>query len=665
MPHRTVPCPACRHTSLAEIVVCRAATDCYSQAWCDGRGPLCPPSALRPDGTPCHGGVRACGKGACRESLCVGAGLGDCFCRHDPSDRCKLCCRHRLQESECLPATSFNITAPGSPGEDIYLPEGDGCLDYRGICAAATAASSGGGGGVGVGVGVARTRLCETVDKVDGDFSALIGLSAGGGGAGSGRAAWLRDAWFYFLLIPLVPALAAAAVLGGPRACGAGRFQGRVGREADSARTPARTRTPAQTPAQAQAHHARLLGLLAAAKTRSETFRLQSGKASAACDRVCTRLEEHERRLQRHQPERRDDLWRQPSALTQRRLGHADAAARGSGSGRGRASGDSPRGYSDLSEKVGGSPPAKSGSPTRRKSGGRSSPPPPPRRRRLTAGDFQGASAPRGLSSSDNSESSLPRYGFGPPRGDPSPPPPPPPPPGVPGHGTGCGHEAADGGQSDQDLCRRWTQARVGGRSSGRRTRVSRSKSDLGRSSPRPPAPPRGPRSAGPARRAAGYSSTRAAAGTPPRGQEARWPGSLSTDDPRRFRRQPPDSRYDRGTPPRLDVASFRGGVGRWCPEPTSASSSSSASESRLTRDRTHVRRAAAESLSSLPLSTSFLPPSSPLLPPSSPLSPSSPLPPSSSVPPSSSPSALCVHCSGPRGGGEGARRARDRAGRR
>ena len=84
----------CRHVGPEERYVCRDASDCYSQARCDGQGPLCPASTLRPDGTPCHSGVRACSQGRCRQSMCVMAGLDDCFCAEGVEDRCKLCCRH-------------------------------------------------------------------------------------------------------------------------------------------------------------------------------------------------------------------------------------------------------------------------------------------------------------------------------------------------------------------------------------------------------------------------------------------------------------------------------------------------------------------------------------------------------------------------------------------
>lgn len=267
----------CRHISLGERYVCRDASDCYSQASCDGLSPQCPVSALRLDGTPCHGGVRACSQGRCRQSLCVMAALDDCFCVEAAEDRCKLCCR-RPEGPACLPASSFNITGPS--GGIIYLPEGDGCLNYRGVCS---------------GTGRGEERFCVTVDNLDGDFSALIGFEQQ---SGSGAKNWLYNTWFYFLLIPLVPAVVAVAVLRGPRLWG--RFQSWLDEESSVNA------------------EARLFGLIAAAQSRSETFRLEAERASAACDRICSRLE-RQHRLQRQPRRLQRDREKQSPGITLRR----------------------------------------------------------------------------------------------------------------------------------------------------------------------------------------------------------------------------------------------------------------------------------------------------------------------------------------------------------
>ena len=172
--------------------MCRQGTDCYSQASCDGRSPLCPVSPLHRDGTLCHGGIRACRRGRCRESLCVLARLEDCFCTDREQDRCKLCCRHP-STSQCLPADVFNVT--GRAGAVIYLPEGDGCLNYRGVC---TRPQNGHADGV---------RYCVTVDSLDGGFSALVDLTV----ERSARVGGSSKLWLFLFVLPLLLAVAAAA----------------------------------------------------------------------------------------------------------------------------------------------------------------------------------------------------------------------------------------------------------------------------------------------------------------------------------------------------------------------------------------------------------------------------------------------------------------------
>ncbi|XP_070178033.1 uncharacterized protein [Littorina saxatilis] len=244
----------CKHLSQEERYVCRQAADCYKQAICDGQGPLCPVSTLQPDGTPCHGSVRVCVGGGCRDSLCVRAGLEDCFCSGREEDRCKLCCK-RSHNSPCLPAAAFNITGQA----DIYLQEGDGCLNYRGVCT------------LGRKDGDHDTRYCATVDSLDGDFSALIGLASD---SGSGDRAAAYNTWLYLLLLPVLPAVAVLVWRTGPRIT------------TNTCRRPGHGEQASNSP--------RLAALVTTAHSRSRAFDQQARRAAAACDRICSRLEQQE-----------------------------------------------------------------------------------------------------------------------------------------------------------------------------------------------------------------------------------------------------------------------------------------------------------------------------------------------------------------------------------
>ncbi|KAL8593076.1 hypothetical protein ACOMHN_018002 [Nucella lapillus] len=201
----------CKHINLADRYVCREAGECYSQASCDGHSPLCPVPAFLPDGAPCHVAVRGCSQGRCGQSLCVQAGLQECFCRDRPDDRCKLCCRS-LHGSQCRPAHDFNITAP--EGHVLYLPEGDGCLDYRGVCTLSS-----------------NRMVCVTTDDLDGEVSELVGLQSG---EPSGRGAWLHMSWFYFILIPLLFVFTTALIFYGRNIYGKFRNLLKDNRTADS-----------------------------------------------------------------------------------------------------------------------------------------------------------------------------------------------------------------------------------------------------------------------------------------------------------------------------------------------------------------------------------------------------------------------------------------------
>lgn len=129
-------------------------------------------------------------------------GLKDCFCTDAPPNYCKLCCRQD-ENSVCQPVHYFNTNLE-SPTQDVFLPDGDACLDFRGVCSSGLQ-WSGEDDGNGEGKRVVEPHTCITDNDQD-ESIALFTSEEHPGVPSSGKEAWLA-----ILLLPVMILFAVGA----------------------------------------------------------------------------------------------------------------------------------------------------------------------------------------------------------------------------------------------------------------------------------------------------------------------------------------------------------------------------------------------------------------------------------------------------------------------
>ena len=64
---------------------CRDDNGCRGESFCDGAGPSCPASEMKPNKTVCNDEF-VCYKGECTGSICLAYGLESCQCEQGPDD---------------------------------------------------------------------------------------------------------------------------------------------------------------------------------------------------------------------------------------------------------------------------------------------------------------------------------------------------------------------------------------------------------------------------------------------------------------------------------------------------------------------------------------------------------------------------------------------------
>ncbi|XP_035212925.1 disintegrin and metalloproteinase domain-containing protein 10-like [Stegodyphus dumicola] len=116
-------------------VLCREDNGCRTASYCDGQGPLCPPSTKKPNKTVCSEEF-VCYNGECTGSICMAYGLESCQCvrgYHDPLVRsCELCCKIPGDELSCKSSFEWNLPPYDVP--DLYAKPGAPCDNYNGYC---------------------------------------------------------------------------------------------------------------------------------------------------------------------------------------------------------------------------------------------------------------------------------------------------------------------------------------------------------------------------------------------------------------------------------------------------------------------------------------------------------------------------------------------------
>ncbi|XP_018015066.1 uncharacterized protein LOC108671972 [Hyalella azteca] len=128
--------PCCTHECLLkEGNKCRDDNGCRDTAFCDGRGPQCPPSVNKPNKTICNKEF-VCYRGECTGSICLAYGLESCQCHRSAGDpdtkSCELCCKLPGEDQPCLSSFDWNVYPYNIP--DMYAKAGTPCDDYKGYC---------------------------------------------------------------------------------------------------------------------------------------------------------------------------------------------------------------------------------------------------------------------------------------------------------------------------------------------------------------------------------------------------------------------------------------------------------------------------------------------------------------------------------------------------
>ncbi|XP_054710246.1 disintegrin and metalloproteinase domain-containing protein 10-like [Uloborus diversus] len=128
--------PCCSHDCRLKYgVLCREDNGCRTASYCDGKGPLCPPSTKKPNKTVCSEEF-VCYNGECTGSICMAYGLESCQCirsYHDPLIRsCELCCKIPGDELSCKSSFEWNLPPYDVP--DLYAKPGAPCDNYNGYC---------------------------------------------------------------------------------------------------------------------------------------------------------------------------------------------------------------------------------------------------------------------------------------------------------------------------------------------------------------------------------------------------------------------------------------------------------------------------------------------------------------------------------------------------
>ncbi|XP_076060396.1 kuzbanian-like [Oratosquilla oratoria] len=128
--------PCCSHAcTLKQGEKCRDDNGCRDVSYCDGRGPLCPPSINKPNKTVCNDEF-VCFKGECTGSICLAYGLESCQCIRrtgdPPTKSCELCCKLPGEDQPCLSSFEWNMGTFDIP--DMYAKPGTPCNNYQGYC---------------------------------------------------------------------------------------------------------------------------------------------------------------------------------------------------------------------------------------------------------------------------------------------------------------------------------------------------------------------------------------------------------------------------------------------------------------------------------------------------------------------------------------------------
>uniref|UniRef100_A0A0N5AAV0 ADAM10 endopeptidase n=1 Tax=Syphacia muris TaxID=451379 RepID=A0A0N5AAV0_9BILA len=131
---------SCTFTPASEKKVCRRESDCLEEQICNGKNPICLPSAPKPNGTLCRDSTKVCHGGNCNGSLCAYLGMKDCFLTEGtPEQLCYLACEdangtcRSSFELEIFASGRFNQSGRRNQPGLVLLP-GSPCNNYKGYC---------------------------------------------------------------------------------------------------------------------------------------------------------------------------------------------------------------------------------------------------------------------------------------------------------------------------------------------------------------------------------------------------------------------------------------------------------------------------------------------------------------------------------------------------